>query len=86
MEWMGLMEYPHPFRFCQRALETDIAAGLAAHLDLVDDEKLYEMRRGIESTVPNIKTTDRLEIFPWMIPGSKLPTPSGPMVPPTPSW
>lgn len=34
--------------------------------------------------VLSIKTTDRLKIYPWMIPGSKLPTPSGPLVPPTP--
>ncbi|KAL6826026.1 hypothetical protein J3E69DRAFT_335612 [Trichoderma sp. SZMC 28015] len=71
---MGLAAYPHPFRFCSEAGKTDfLYAGIGVDSEGLDEDRMLKLIEQVKSKVPGIETTKRVTLWPWMMPGSKIP-------------
>ncbi|UKZ76818.1 hypothetical protein TrVFT333_004532 [Trichoderma virens FT-333] len=73
-EYMGLSEFPHPFRFIYRALETDQAyLGESIKMTDIDQGLVMDLMKKVTSRIPGLSALDVMKIKPWMMPGSKMP-------------
>ncbi|PTB68556.1 hypothetical protein BBK36DRAFT_1112708, partial [Trichoderma citrinoviride] len=80
-EWMGLSEFPHPFRFMSQAVKSDMDnEAIGIDPDSIDQGRVYSLIARARSRVPLMDATHRVEIMPCHMPGSMMPPMFGPMV------
>jgi hypothetical protein len=73
-ECMGLAEYPHPFRFVNRAMESDLVnQGIGVDAEKLDEERAYALMSQITTRVPLMDTVERVSVMPHSMPGSRMP-------------
>ncbi|KAF3067890.1 hypothetical protein CFAM422_008569 [Trichoderma lentiforme] len=81
-EWMELADYPHPFTFIHRALQSDMVNGaMGVGPESIDEERVLKLLENVKSNVPGISVQSRLLILPFQMPGSKMPQMHGPGAP-----
>lgn len=73
-EWMGLAKYPHPFRFVQRALETDLHnEGMGVDMESIDQERVSVLMNQATTRVSFLDARERVKILPSAMPGTRMP-------------
>lgn len=74
VEEMGLSEFPHPFRFIDKAVATDTEhMGETVAADAINEEEVRTFMSQVPSRVPSINPLDRVTSFPCMMPGTSIP-------------
>ncbi|KAL6864047.1 hypothetical protein J3F83DRAFT_185961 [Trichoderma novae-zelandiae] len=80
-EWMGLSEFPHPFRFMSQAIKSDMDnEAIGVDPDSIDQGRAYSLIAKAKSRIPLAGAAHRVEIMPCYMPGSAMPPMFGPMV------
>ncbi|KAL7945864.1 hypothetical protein V8C42DRAFT_357484 [Trichoderma barbatum] len=81
-EFMGLSEFPHPFRFVSTAADSDFKNGIiGAGPESIKQREIYSLMKQVMTTVPSIEITQRVHIMPHMMPGTRMPPMFGPYSP-----
>ncbi|KAL7804985.1 hypothetical protein V8C44DRAFT_248683 [Trichoderma aethiopicum] len=80
-EWMGLSEFPHPFRFMAQAIKSDMdKEAIGINPESIDQGRVYSLIAKAKSRVPIMEASHRVEMMPCYMPGSAMPLMFGPTV------
>ncbi|KAL7814483.1 hypothetical protein V8C26DRAFT_421419 [Trichoderma gracile] len=79
-QWMGLSEFPHPFRFMSQAVKSDMdKEAIGINPDSIDQARVFALIAKAKSRIPLVEASHRIEIMPCYMPGSTMPPMFGPM-------